>query len=738
MVRIIFAVSFLFCTAAAGQSAFKKALISYETFEYSIALHYLKIAYRKDSIQNRLATLRLIADCYDKLKVYPEAEKWYGLLCAERGASAQDRYRFGNMLKMNGRYENAITQFRVCQQLSAEFSVITEIRSCEEAIASNAQGQGWVTRNEHRLNSPDNEFGAMGFRDGWLLSTDRQLSHADPVYKWSGLSFVKIVKLGPDSNGMTRISKIEIPSEQLPVHMGSISLTKNQDTIYYTGSVDSSVIKPMRGQSRKTIATIHNGIYFIRSEGQTWSHPVAIPFNNSRYYNVQHPALNHQGNLLVFASDQPGGRGGLDLYMSIKTADNQWSEPRNLGAMVNTQADEVFPVFDKSDHLYFSSNRLSGMGGLDLYETQLTDSVWKPVTTMMPPFNSPADDFLLVWNDDHTQAMLSSNREGGIGGDDIYSIIPRPKKILHIAFEIPHSNHFIRGRLTMEIEDMSSGKIAVYPLSKGDSVLMELSSGKRYRILCLQNDRVKYPINEPVEPDYQNEEPVFRRYAIPGVILRGRVTDKLTGAAIKNVSVKLIRREDSVYQQIIYADPSGRFEMPMVPESWYLLKIFSQNNSDTQTYDIMVPSVKQDTVLVLKAVLQTTKPVEPKKGEKFVFRNMYFAYSSTVLSDSSETDINRMVIYLKEHPGVSVEISAHTDSRGSDSYNQKLSENRAISVVQTLVKKGIDPKRLNGKGYGESQLLNGCKDGVSCAETLHSINRRIEMKIIRVIGSSIQ
>jgi outer membrane protein OmpA-like peptidoglycan-associated protein len=156
-------------------------------------------------------------------------------------------------------------------------------------------------------------------------------------------------------------------------------------------------------------------------DGQYWSEPVPLYFNDDHFSNGQ-ATLSPDGQVMYFTSDRPGGFGGTDIYKSVKGKDGKWGAPENLGDKINTEGNEMFPYYDaKGGYLFFSSNGLPGLGGLDIFVSKVKrdGSFTKPIN-MGAPINSNKDDFSFVYKQDGS-GFLSSNRSGGKGDDDIYS-----------------------------------------------------------------------------------------------------------------------------------------------------------------------------------------------------------------------------------------------------------------------------------------------------------------------------
>src|SRR5690606_29608447 len=170
-----------------------------------------------------------------------------------------------------------------------------------------------------------------------------------------------------------------------------------------------------------------------RKDGNGWTES-DFPYNNVKEYSLGHAALSADGRTLYYASDMPGGHGGVDIWYSELGADGSWGQPLNAGQAVNSAGDEMFPVVVGSN-LYYSSDGFPGMGGLDIFRAKGERSSFSGRENLRFPVNSAADDFSFVLVEESEEALqgyLSSHRPGGAGGDDIYSFSLRKPKILII------------------------------------------------------------------------------------------------------------------------------------------------------------------------------------------------------------------------------------------------------------------------------------------------------------------
>jgi peptidoglycan-associated lipoprotein len=206
---------------------------------------------------------------------------------------------------------------------------------------------------------------------------------------------------------------------------GSCTLDKSYTTIYYT---------QCRVENHEKLGC---GIYMSKLRSDTWGEPEPILIAPDSIV-VAHPTISKDGLSLYFASNMPYGRGGLDIWrVSRSSEDGVWGEPENLGNVINTKDDEMFPYLRGDTVLYFASNGHPGFGGLDIFKAKIDsiDGNFKEVINLGKPINSNADDFSIIFEDENERGYFASRRKGGLGGDDIYSF----------ALDVPVIEYFLNG-----------------------------------------------------------------------------------------------------------------------------------------------------------------------------------------------------------------------------------------------------------------------------------------------------
>ena len=265
--------------------------------------------------------------------------------------------------------------------------------------------------------------------------------------------------------------------------------------------------------------------------------------HNSNEYSVGHPCISPDGKTMYFASDMPGGQGGVDIY-KVTSFGGQWGKPENLGAAVNTAGNEVFPFFqDGEEMLFFASNGHLGLGGLDIFVSPATeDGKFKKVLNAGVPMNTRFDDFGLIIDERMRQGYFSSNREGGKGDDDIYAFeMLKPfsfdKKIKGFSKDekgaivagVTLELYGADGELIESVNTDSEGKFEFSVEPELDFVIKAKKEGYFDGSSKTSSD---------VEEDVVNVDVKVEKD--PGLALYTLITDAKTGEPLSGVTLKII------------------------------------------------------------------------------------------------------------------------------------------------------------------------------------------------------
>lgn len=374
----------------------------------------------------------------------------------------------------------------------------------------------------------------------------------------------------------------------------------------------------------------------------------------------------------------------LGIYKAT-VSHNKWSNIEHLNFNSIDHSCMHPSISADGTRLYFSSNRSGGFGGYDLYYVQKINGEWGEAINLGKYVNSLDDEmFPYIVND--TLLYFSSDGHIGYGGSDIYYSVKKDN-----MWQIP----------------INAGR----PLN---------SSKDDFAFTYAENNQHGYfGSDRYADP---GKDDIFSFIIKPDLIIgRGVVLDKLTLLPIPGAHVK-IHTPDSIIEVI--ADQKGKFEWDFFEHHKTYHIEFKADKYEPEAMDF-----EADTSITL----HLDKKLEPhlEKNMVFTFNDILFEYNKADLLSESKEVLDRLAEVLL-HSGAKVELSAHTDSRGSDKYNLTLSQKRALSAVNYLISKGVAIDKAIGIGYGETKLKNKCDDGVTCNEEEHTLNRRVEIKIIEV------
>lgn len=431
-------------------------------------------------------------------------------------------------------------------------------------------------------------------------------------------------------------------------------------------SKDGNVMVFARGNSGKSKDPSPDvDLYISTKRDGNWSTPERLAISDSIGWDGS-PAFSRDGKTLYFASNRRGGKGGLDLYRAPMDNSGRFGRPINLGSTINTRGNELFPYVSEDGKLYFSSDGHPSLGGLDIFVASRSGDEIQ-IEHLGIPINSVGDDFGLFLSD-VTQGYFSSNRVGGKGDDDIY------------YFESTGSeDRWWSNEITIS-ESNEPAKVALYHL--------------RTQIL---NSR-----NKP----------------------------------IANAKVGIKRNGE--IQPVMYTDAKGYLDTIDLNPADQISFNASKEKFLTKRSEFLMDGREIPKQLLKKELTDTTfehkiilglAEVGEELGALFDVNPIYYDLDKSNIRPDAAVELDKIVQVLKDNPSISIELGSHTDARASASYNLKLSQRRAESAVKYIIEHGIEAARIKAKGYGETQLINGCSDGVDCSEEAHQENRRTEFKI---------
>lgn len=582
-----------------GQSAkIQKANAFFEAGGYSEALPLYKGNLETIPKEELGDYLFKVAECYRRTGNVRQSELWYQKAIMRDCSDPKAHLYYANALLSNENYDLAREEYEAYRKISPNDGLAENgLKSIDLAMSWKSSPTGYVVKPMQVLNAKQEDFcpmyGSADYRT-LLFTSSRDEATGKALHTVTGQKFTDIfVSL---SNGEGRWSKpkplggsINTPDEE-----GTPNLNPDYTILYFT-----------RCRSSKK-GKLGCQILEAPQTGEGWDNASPIPIANDSVV-VAHPAIAADGLTLYFCSDMPGGFGGMDLWKVTRTGDkDNWGEPINLGASINTAADEVFPYSHPDGALYFSSNGLPGMGGLDIFKATPNDKTGDfTVENMRYPINSPADDFGITFQQKREEGFFSSRRSGGRGGDDIY------------WFYLP-----------------------------------------------------------PLEFN-----------------LIGKILDEKSQQPIANAKVRLVGSDGSI--QNGESNASGIFKFMLNPNTDYVAITSDKNYLNGKLKATTKGLTGSENIEMSVSMVSIEKPI--------VLPNIFYDFNQWELRPESMASLDILVSILNDNPNIVIELGSHTDSRGTYEYNRDLSQKRAQSVVNYLIKNGIPAARLQAKGYAQSE-----------------------------------
>ncbi len=637
------------------------------------------------------------------------------------------------------------------------------------------------------LNTSGSEFGPSLYSSGLLYTSSEGPSRATdellgkPVYRLWTATRTEVTVDDPAlySTDLTSF-----------LHEGPAEFTTDNQALFVTRNWRAKNLAKYRRKNRIKLSV------YERPAGS--SQLELLPFNSKKYSSC-HPTYWEDMSTLIFASDRPGGYGGMDLYKVTRTADG-WSEPVNLGATINTASNEVFPFMHDSGLLSFSSDRVEGQG-LDLfYSTVNEEDIWAKARSYPQGYNTSADDFSLVLTDDLRTGYFSSSREGGQGSDDLYKVTAGNNRLINFLLPEELPAEVVTTTSTTDQSSSTSSRLGAY---KRDVTVIDQTTGRELedvRVYALELDgddsflnkdlyetrfiptqsgellmKISKKIGSPGDNLYSLTDELGKytlssddkkRYVmifykngyepLESVMSLGDFTDAVTiplklescistealvkdaatGQSIENARIviddecktlpaefltdnlgygvvcitencrKDVYIEARGYERLYFALAEG--------ESWPVGNVFRLTPRATST------SYSES---------NTSSSSSLSAGTVIVLEDIYYEFNKAEIASGAAQELEVLAQLMKQYPRLEIQLRAHTDSRGADDYNLKLSYQRAQAAQRYLTRRGVAASRITVRGLGELEIRNQCVEGVSCTEAEHRYNRRTEVVV---------
>ncbi len=417
IIKVCFSIVFFFIatTSFAQRPAVAQAELAYAKGDYYDAATLYKKAFSKEKNKvKRAEFIFMVAESYRMTNDYKNQEVWYAKAVKASPKNAMAILRYADALKMGGKYPEAIVQYNNYKKLNDSDPLADlGVQSCEQAQKWRDKPVRYRIENVAAINTKYSDFGVTYSNKDHrhiIFSSARQEAIGKNNDGWTGEKFQDMFEAAVDKKGKWSSPKPLLEPINSNASEGGTAMDAKGQDLYFT-----------RCETEKGKIGVCD-IYFTKRKGATWEDPKVVLLAPDSF-TVGHPSLSADEQTIYFSSDMPGGFGGKDIWITRWDKKTKyWGTPVNAGDKINTELDELFPYITSDSVLYFSSRGHVGMGGLDVFMSKYSNGTFEEPVNMKYPVNSSHDDFAFIIDEiSGDRGFLSSDREGGKGGDDIYS-----------------------------------------------------------------------------------------------------------------------------------------------------------------------------------------------------------------------------------------------------------------------------------------------------------------------------
>ena len=635
--------TFLICNGLtfAQERLIQKGNEKFESYSFSPAIDIYKKVLEKGYVSADL--LRKLGNSYYYNADYKDAANIYKQLVSDYSneVTAEDYFKYAQALKSTGEYDTSKSIMNKFIDITKKDGRATAFNDEADFMADIEKNSGRYNLGPFEFNSPYSEFAPSFYKEGLIFSSDRDTGNfARYRHTWNAKDFLDLYEVNADSSSLNQVKKLG-ENVNTRYHESTSAITKDGKTLFFTRN---------NIEKRKTVKD-ENGIVRLKmlraqmTDEGIWGEVEELPFNSDSY-SVANPALSPDEKTLYFASDMPGTFGESDLFMVSINQDGTFGTPQNLGSNINTEARETFPFITSEEILYFSSDGHPGLGGLDVFATKIKRQDFSgKILNVGKPVNSNNDDFTFIFNEDLRTGFVASNREEGLGYDDIYSF----------------------------------------------------TETKPLTFDCLQK-------------------------------VTGTVRDKISNEILVGATVKVISEENEELISTI-TDSDGNYALELDCHKGNFVRALMEGYIPFEEY-IGASDGKPKIIDFYLERDRLTAGFGDDLAKLLQLSTIYFDFDKYNIRKDSEVEIEKVIAAMEKYPSLKLKVNSHTDSRGPAAYNLWLSQKRAESTVNYMIKEGIDSSRLVSEGFGETKLLNECEDGIKCSAAKHDVNRRSEFIIL--------
>lgn len=723
---IFSAVVFFISAASFGQKSAKEE----KGDKYFEIYSFLKAIEKYEQVKGlTVEGQRNLAESYKNAGLNDKSENTYAGFITSSEVKSEDLFNYASVLRLNGKYEQSNQWMQKFQQSEPKDARGQNYVKDALALKNIQKDEGRYIITHLGINTEQQDFGPAYYLDNHVVfaSSREGVKSIKRYYNWNGMPFLDIysaeIELGELVNPKQFYNKFN-----QKMHEGPVSFNGKGDLMVFTRN---------NYEGKSSDGTVKLQLFFsTKDEEGNWSKEEAFKLNSSEY-SVGHACLSADGNSMYFASNMPGGRGGVDLYFIQKDAEGKWGEAINLGDTINTEGNEMFPFYHEETRiLFFASNGHLGLGGLDVFlSLNAGEASYVKVLNAGSPLNTRFDDFGFIVDEKMKRGYFTSNREGGNGDDDIYAFELLKQftfgKLIHGTAKNTEGN--ILAGVKIELLDNEGNVKGTVITGEDGTYEFTVEPDHDFR---LNGSKEKYISNNTVVSSSTNKDEILVDVVLdadPGLGIYALIQDNKTGDALSGVKITVLDNFTGEKEEFVTTE-LGSFLMPLMNKSLndsvsynitmekegYFTKVATYNEEFT------VPGIYN-----LHEIIDLNLDPEVKDLSEMVQINpINFDFNKYNIRPDAAIELDKIVDIMNKYPEMEVELGSHTDSRGSADYNEKLSDRRAKASAAYIKEKITFPERIYGKGYGESKIINKCVDGVPCSDDEHEVNRRTEFKVI--------
>jgi outer membrane protein OmpA-like peptidoglycan-associated protein len=669
-------------------------------------------------------------------------------------------YYLGKAYHMSGKFEEAVESFTTYRGVEKDPEKLADadryIRYCTNAKAlTNTPLDVFIQNMGSPINTAGTEYGPVISADERILiyTTVKSLGDKSTQTASPNNTYEDVMISNKSGNTWSAPLTMGITPPTVGAmrsNIGSVGLSPDgQKLLVYMGTTANT-----------------GDIYNCQLQGDKWGMPSKLGKEVNSNFQESSASFTPDEKVMYFASNRPGGVGGMDIWKVEKQVDGVWGTPVNLGPTINSKYDEEAPfIHPDKKTLYFTSDGPASMGGDDIFKTVLDKGKWTLPVNMGSPINTQFNDSYFALSADGKKGYFSSDRPGGKGGQDIYflgipeelGVVPltmmkgrilagEPAKPIRTKIKVidKTTNEIIKDVYNPNIK--TGDYLVIFPPNRNYDMIIEAEGFKPYLVNIfvpnqdyfyeLYQEIILKPITKDgkivgqgievknafhdVEKEGNAKANNAETYALMGKVLSTTDSDALN-ALLESVYsdpatdvASATSGQQSSGGNFLYADASGKL-VPFVVGSDTLYTMAAVNTAQKTNTTAATAAAKKETI---------TKSTVLKLNQIYI---VYFDTDQATLKADAVPELDKVYDFLKKNPSYGIKIAGYTDSDGTKERNQVISDNRAKEVVKYLAAKGITSNRTLAKGYGQSDPLNS-----NSTEEEKKLNRRVEVTLVEL------